>query len=501
MSKLALCLTHKSIEKNLDELKKYSGTIDLAELRIDCLKYNGDSDSFVESVQLLVKKSPVPLILTIRRVVDGGFWKGSQKKRLKLLARFLELDFSYVDLEDDLLFGPESKQAEELEGLARNRKIRIIRSFHDFKGIPDNLIERLKKNSLTGDLPKAAVTLNHSRDIVTFMKAVNVLEGSEKILLAMGERGFFSRILTEKLGSYLTFTSPSGGMKAAPGQIDPYTLREQYRYGSHRKNDPLYGIIGNPVIQSRSPELHNGWLEKKGLPGVYVPFLLDDMKDFSRLDELFNFSGLSVTIPFKEKILPFLDVPSRAVTAIGACNTYYKKEGKVWGDNSDAPGFLYPLLDALSIGREREKPLKGYKCSLIGAGGASRGVLYALVNGGADVLILNRTLERAEKLAMEFGAKAAVLSAASLPLLEKYNKIIVQTTSLGMAPMEEKDPLFFYSFKGYEFVYDIIYKPAETVMMKRAKEAGCSILGGWKMLQEQGKVQFELFTGSKVPQN
>jgi 3-dehydroquinate dehydratase / shikimate dehydrogenase len=496
MSYITLCLTGNDLESNEEFLQNYKEQIDLAELRLDCLSSLKEQGKInYERVADFVSRSPVPLILTIRRVCDGGFYEADEEGRLQLYTDLIPLGFAYVDLEDDL----ESSLCKDAENTARASKVRIIRSFHDFTGMPEDLAERLRRNGIKGDLPKAAITLNHSRQIIPFLEAARNLKTQEKILLAMGERGFFSRILTEKIGSFLSYTSPAEGIIAAPGQIDPNLLINRYRFRDLKADWPLYGIIGNPVIQSRSPELHNHWLEKGGIPGIYVPFLLDDTEDFARIDELLNFTGLSVTIPFKEKILSFLDEPSDAVKKIGACNTYYKKKGSRLGDNTDAPGFLYPLLDKLKIDRSCDKPLAGKKCVVVGAGGASRGILYILTKAGADVLILNRTVTKAEKLAGEFGVRAAVLSLESLPLIEEYGDIIIQTTNAGMAPQEEMDPLDFYDFKGREFVYDIVYKPAVTVMMARAEKAGCSVLGGWEMLREQGIVQFELFTGEAIP--
>ncbi|MDC7223827.1 MAG: shikimate dehydrogenase [Spirochaetales bacterium] len=498
MSLITLCLTGDHLTINKDHLITYADRIDLAELRLDCLSsLKVEGRITLNEVESFVRRSPVPLILTIRRECDGGFFQGDEKERLELLTRLIPLGFAYVDLEDDL----EPNLAAQAEEAARSAQVRIIRSFHDFQGLPEDLVDRVRRNGKAGELSKAAVTLSHSRDIIPFLEAARELEGQEKILLAMGERGFFSRILTEKIGSFLSFTSPAEGLTAAPGQLDPDVLLNRYRFRKQQADWPLYGIIGNPIIQSRSPELHNRWLEEAGLPGIYVPFLLDDMEDFARIDQLLGFQGLSVTIPFKEKILAFADQPSEAVKAIGACNTYYR-DGEIHrGENTDAPGFLYPLLDSMGIERKAHRPLEGKKCLVVGAGGSSRAILFALTRAGAEVLLLNRTVEKAEKLAREFGSavQAGVLSAESLPLMKEYGQIIVQTTSAGMPPQEERDPLDFYEFTGNELVYDIVYKPPVTVMMARAEKAGCSVLGGWNMLREQGIVQFELFTGQPVP--
>ncbi|MDC7219605.1 MAG: type I 3-dehydroquinate dehydratase [Spirochaetales bacterium] len=496
MSHITLVLTGKDFEENQSYLDSYRGQIDLAELRLDCLDTVKEGKAQDRDVlEAFVKNSPVPLILTVRRSCDGGFYEGDEAKRLKLYSDFIPLGFGYVDLEDDL----EPSLVEEAEKTAREAGVRIIRSFHDFKGFPDNLAQRMKSNIKEDDIPKAAVTLNHSREIVPFLEAAAELKGQDKIILAMGERGYFSRILAERLGSFLSFTSPAQGVMGAPGHMDPTLLIERYRFRDLKADWPLYGVIGNPIIQSRSPELHNNWLKQAGLPGVYIPFLLDDIEDLIPMDNILDFGGLSVTLPFKEKLITVLDEPSLAVKKIGASNTYYKKNGRRLGENTDAPGFLYPLLDSMGIDRRASRPLEGKKCTVIGAGGASRAILFALTNAGAEVLILNRTAEKAEKLAAEFSVQSGTLSSESIPLMEEFSDIIVQTTNAGMPPQEEQDPIDFYEFKGREFVYDIVYKPAVTVMMDRAAKAGCTVLGGWEMLREQGMVQFELFTGEAVP--
>jgi len=244
------------------------------------------------------------------------------------------------------------------------------------------------------------------------------------------------------------------------------------------------------VAGSLSPRLHNRGLAALGLDAVYLPFLVDELASFFRLAELLRLQGLSVTIPHKEGVLPFLAQRNEAVQAIGACNTLLRAQEGWRGENTDAEGFLSPL------GCLRA----GSRAVVLGAGGAARAIVYALRRAGLEVLILNRTAARAERLAAEFGCRAAGLDSRGLELLRERADLIVQATSAGMEPEVEADPLPEYRFRGGEIVYDIVYKPPLTRFLKRARRAGCRVIPGLEMLLGQGRAQFKLFTGREYPQ-
>jgi 3-dehydroquinate dehydratase/shikimate dehydrogenase len=203
---------------------------------------------------------------------------------------------------------------------------------------------------------------------------------------------------------------------------------------------------------------------------------------------------MSVTIPHKEAVIPYLDESDRFVASIGSCNTVVWEAGTIRGLNTDAPGFLADLRRLLE-GRK----LSGLRASVIGAGGTARAVCSALLSEGCVPAVFNRSPGRAEKIAEALGVAWYPLNESSTHELEKRNDLIVQTTSVGMSPRTGEDPLPFYRFNGDELVYEVIYAPEETLFLRRARTAGCRGLNGWGMLLEQAFVQFEAFTGTPYP--
>jgi 3-dehydroquinate dehydratase/shikimate dehydrogenase len=243
----------------------------------------------------------------------------------------------------------------------------------------------------------------------------------------------------------------------------------------------VYGVIGNPVAHSRSPHIHNAGLAALGLDAVYLPFLVDDVREFLRVADLLGVSGVSVTVPHKLAVIPHLARQDPSVARIGACNTLVRAEGGWHGTNTDWPGFLAPLDRRFGSGGGSR-----IRATVIGAGGTSRAVVYGLRETGAEVLILNRTLAGASGIAQEFGCRAG-------------GDLVVQTTSCGMEPAVDCDPLPEYRFRGTELVYELVYRPAVTPFLGRAMAAGCRWIGGMEMLLEQAYEQFRLFTGSPYP--
>jgi 3-dehydroquinate dehydratase/shikimate dehydrogenase len=253
-------------------------------------------------------------------------------------------------------------------------------------------------------------------------------------------------------------------------------------------------VIANPVMHSKSPWIHNPALTAVGLNAVYIPIQVDDLSIFFELIPLLDIRGASVTVPHKSAVRTFLVAEDASVAAVGACNTIYPKKGGFHGANTDVPGFIAPLTAYVS----RDK-IGSMAVTVVGAGGTSRAAVYALRSLGASVLIVNRTPEKAETLAQEFGCEWAPLAESSAAAIAHHNDLIVQTTSAGMHPNEELDPIEFYELTGREIVYDVIYAPPVTRLLSRAKRAGCRTLNGWPMLLEQAYLQFELFTGRKYP--
>jgi 3-dehydroquinate dehydratase/shikimate dehydrogenase len=493
MAKVCLCLTGKTIARDLQVLEKYRPYVDVAELRVDFLE---PDERF--HIRRFPELAGIPTILTIRRRIDGGKFIEGEGARIILLASglaFADADrrrnFAYVDLEEDL-------QVPSLEEAARTFGTRIIRSIHDFTGVPEDLEDRLRRLRRSGDeIAKAAVMPRGIGDTARVFRVARETAGLDKIILAMGPFGLATRILAERMGSILTFASPRGESDldcAGPGQLDPVELAETYRFRDLKPETRVFGIIGSPLAATASPAIHNPAFAKLGLDSVYLPLRIDDLDDFDALADELAIDGVSVTVPHKENFVRKLAARSVEVNAIAACNTAVRTPAGWTGYNTDAAGFSESLL--AFIGRPQ---LRGRRLAIIGAGGVACAVAAEAKRLGAKACVLNRTAVRAKELAERFGFAWGSLDERGLELLDRYSDIIVQTTSAGMEPNVDLDPLELYRFKGREIVMDLIYKPAKTKLLARAEAAGCAVLNGYDMLERQARLQFKIFTGSDFP--
>lgn len=488
-----MCLTGRTVEDDLELVAKYRQYIDLVELRVDFLS---------EDERLRIRDFPrlarIPCILTIRRVCDGGRFSEGEGTRTALFARalaFAEQDtrknFAYVDFEEDF-------RVPSLEDAAVAFGTKIIRSFHDMNGPVTNIADRLNRLRTTGyEIPKIAFMPRSLSDVSVLFTEAQRLRGSEQILCAMGDFGLPSRILSAKLNSYLSYTSPAEliGNLSSIGHCDPVTLETMYRFRSISEHTRVFGITGWPLKVTSSPAIHNDKMKRLLLDSVYIPFRSETAREAYEFAKAAGMVGYSVTVPHKETIIEFLDWVDDRVRDIGACNTVVR-EGSVWrGYNTDCSGFSRSLVEFVQ--RATGRGVHGKKAAVIGAGGASRAIVYALKELGADVCVFNRTSMKARKLAEKFGFAWAGLGADSIPKLSEYSELIVQTTSKGMGetgePDETNDPLWFYEFTGQELVYDVIYEPKDTPILRRAQAAGCRTSNGWSMLLYQAISQIELF--------
>jgi 3-dehydroquinate dehydratase/shikimate dehydrogenase len=499
VSSLCLCLTESSYEGSLSQLNRYRPYIGMVEMRLDLL----DPTERIKAADLPFTAG-MPTILTIRLPDDGGNWgkKGeTEDEREELLITLLRTgQWTYVDLEYNRLM-------EKVAVAANDAGTRVIRSRHDFKGtmldLPvSELAGIVRGMGEDGSIPKLAVCCTGSRQLLTLARTALATESQEsKVLLGMGEFGTPSRILAERLGSAWTYTSANGRGKdaplAAPGQLDPASLQNLYRYSKINQSTPLYAIAGDPISHSQSPRLHNNWLQSAELEGTYLPIRVDDIAAFVETCDIWGIRGLSVTVPHKEKALALCDYSGHLARRIGAANTLLRA-GDGWrARNTDAEGFVRPLPDAMELNSLDD--LKGKRALIIGAGGAARAAVYALTDAGMNLIILNRTEEKARRLAEETGNQWGVLSEKSLPLLADGVDLAVQTTSVGMHPDVKSDPAPWWNPENCTLVYDMIYDPVETVFLSRARSAGVNTMNGSGMLEGQARLQFELFTGHQAP--
>lgn len=472
---ICLVLTGSTIEENISQYERNRSYIDVVELRLDLLEESArkEAPKFPELVE-------VPVILTCRRKVDGGAFTASERVRAILMQECLDGNFAYVDIENDV-------KRSIIEQKARSRGISIIRSVHDFTGIPSDIFHRIAKIASRGEIPKMAVTPNSVIDLITLFRVKTELESvPTKIVLGMGDFGLPSRILYKKVGSILTYCSDN---EIAPGQISAQKMKELYRADKVDDRTKIFGVIGNPVLHSFSPLIQNPGFHEINFNAIYLPFLVDTVRSFFILAEMLKISGVSVTVPHKQHVLPYLGKITREVKQIGSCNTVVRAKNLWKGTNTDYYGFIEPLVTEIDS-RTMQSAL------VVGAGGAARAVVWALRNHGCKVIIVNRDIKRAQGLAEE-----TMASFDSLEHAGKYKDVdlIVQTTSVGMSPNDEADPIPHYTFKSKQTVYELIYRPKQTALVKRAQQAGCRILFGIDMLIRQGKLQFESFSGYHYP--
>lgn len=558
---IALSTCHASAEAILadEDIRAFrTAGIGPVELRLDML-----DDICEDTVRKLIREfSPPPgCIATFRRPEERG--PGMRETRASSLdegsrIRLLELaaaeGASHVDI--------------ELAGASALRRIRqvapktkIILSFHDFRGMPENLCRIFREMQDAGaDIAKVAAAARRADDNWAMFRCLkDAISGSiPRIGICMGPDGIPSRVLGGLFEAYLTYAAPSGAdgvcrertedrvgrppaascgkTPAAPGQIPWRKMAFSYRAHLVSPSWRVYGVIGNPIAHSLSPAMHNAALAALGLEAIYVPFRVEggteDVRRFLALARELPVGGLSVTIPHKEAALACAAKADPLVRRIGAANTLVSREDGSWAAyNTDCEAAIASLLAAISGGGAsfavapgvygetaagtggaenasrvvertgaessggKASPLAGRKVLLLGAGGAARALAAGLIDAGAELYICNRGFERALILAHETGARAV-----------KYNEldglgfsIVVNSTSVGMYPDAEETPLEARLLPRGGVVFDTIYTPAKTRLLREAEAAGCLILNGVDMFVRQGAAQFAIWTGRTAP--
>jgi 3-dehydroquinate dehydratase/shikimate dehydrogenase len=297
-SKLCLVLNGNTLSRNIELLEENKDYIDLVEMRADYLDQTEWS-----SLDRFPRFLNRPAILTVRRSADGGLFTGTEAERGGLLRRAARGDWACVDLESDFT---DHELATELH----QRRVRVIRSFHDFSGVPADLVQRVRQVA-PRELPKAAVTPQSTADLFRLLEACFQLRHREKIILGMGEYAVATRILSAKIGSALSYCS----LPPEQGRLDPELMFSVYRFREITRRTRLFGVIGKPIAHSLSPHIHNKAFRDLDLDAVYVPFLVDDLPAFLKIARLLGLEGFSVTLPHKSAILPFLK------DADGLCRT------------------------------------------------------------------------------------------------------------------------------------------------------------------------------------
>ncbi|HKP70630.1 MAG TPA: shikimate dehydrogenase [Pyrinomonadaceae bacterium] len=485
--RICVSVCGETADEVLAQIERGQAVADVVEVRFDCV-------SGTEFPSLLNRLAHIntPLLLTFRPMKQGGHRTLTFDERLKFWENVLwklENNDVLVDHEFDLDL-PLDPDPD-----------RTIISFHDFQtNGGSNLTERFDElANLTGKAIKIAVNADRITDSIGVWKLLQHAEstGKDLIPIAMGEPGKWTRILGLAYGAPLVYASLDSGRETGPGQISAADLRDVFRVKDLDSSTEVFGIIAADTSYTFSPYLHNAAFKAAEMNKVFTPLQVDDLDAFmrrmvdSRTREIeINFAGFSVTNPHKQAIVKYLSQVDPTAEAIGAVNTVRIEHGRFIGFNTDATGFIKPLRDSLG-------DLAGARVAVVGAGGAARACAYALKQERADVTILARDTTKATALGRELNVAVDQLTTDHRPLT---TDVLVNATPLGTKGDRENETIATAEeLHGVRLVYDLVYNPTETRLLREAKTAGVATINGLEMFLAQGAKQFEIWTDHEAP--
>jgi 3-dehydroquinate dehydratase/shikimate dehydrogenase len=447
---------------------------DLVEIRAD---YIQDLD-----LGLLLCKKSKPFIFTLRSKQEGGVYEGSERRRLETILQAAACGADYVDIESSAAWQV------ILQGVPPER---AILSHHDFEKTPADLDALVDVMAASGaGILKIAVRAHSLSDNLRIAKLLEGAAGRGLRIcaLAMGREGLPSRILGPFWGSWLSFASLPGGEATAEGQLPADVLLNQYRVRDISRRTRLYGVVGRPLGHSLSPQIHNAAFAARGDDAVFLPLEATSFDDFLQFHAAYPLQGAAVTIPFKGDAHALARSISVAAEQTRAVNTLILKAGSWHGENTDVEGFLRPLKRRVLPGRLR--------AVVLGAGGGARAVTYALRSQGAPVCVVARDGAKARRLAEMFQADHADWSRLESTRWD----LLVNATPVGMFPAADQSPIP-ASFLNGEWVYDLVYNPADTRLLEEAAKRGCKTIGGTEMFLGQAWKQQCLWCESPPPED
>ena len=502
MTYLTVPISAKDLDQAQEQIQAAeSAGAEMLEFRVDYLEgLNAELTKKLVSEYKNASKKKLPIIVTCRDVKQGGAIDYPIKQRVEVLIAALGAGANFIDFEYDNFLATDVQEKIRL-ALSKHSRARLILSAHNFHAKFPDIGKLFRSISLIcpGVIPKLVYTANHINDCFDALDLLDKTSG-ERIVFCMGKAGLISRILAKKLGSFVTFTCTNQEQATAPGQIHIDELKNLYRYDSILPDTELFGVIADPVAHSLSPAIHNACFADMKMNRLYLPLLVEGQKQqfdtFMNsiiLRKWLNFHGFSVTIPHKNNALDyakehqgFIDP---LVNKIGAVNTLIiSRDGKVKAYNTDYTGAMEAISNELNF---TKKDFFNLPVAIIGAGGVSRAIVAGLCDAGAKIKIYNRTVEKAKQLADEFSCEYASLD--KLPDIDA--KLLINCTSIGMHPNVDASPVEKEYLKSTMAVFDTVYNPAETQLLKDAKDKRARRIDGVSMFVNQAMVQFKLFTG------
>tara|TARA_Y100001934_G_scaffold277392_2_gene376081 strand:- start:328 stop:1773 length:1446 start_codon:yes stop_codon:yes gene_type:complete len=450
----------------------------LVELRLDYIRR-------AVTLKRLLKDRKCPVVATCRRPQDGGKWTASEAERVILLRAAIVEGVDYVDLEEEIA-----------EDIPRYGSTKRIISMHDFDETPENLEEiHARLASKDADIVKLACMANSPHDVTRMLK---LIEQSEipTVGICMGDIGMSSRLLAGKFGAPFSFATFHHERTIAPGQLSFQEMKEIYGYESINAETEVFGVIADPVGHSMSPVIHNAGFDHLDMNRVYLPFRVpkDHLDQFIDDAPSLGIRGLSVTIPHKQEVMASLTKIESGARKIGAVNTVVFEGNEIVGYNTDLYGAMVSLAEIAGADPD-EKWLSGKKVLLLGAGGVARAIGVGVKDRGAELMVASRTYEKAVEL-------AAKLEGAPVSWEERHSTnadVLVNCTPVGMHPNMNETPFEEAGLRRGMIVFDTIYNPEQTLLIKQARDHGCRVVTGVEMFVRQAELQFRLFSGEKAP--
>lgn len=463
------------------------------EFRLDYLEK--PAAALKEISKFLAEHHEVAALATCRRKKFGGKFAGTLLDELNILAIASEAGFAILDLEIE-----SAEEASEFEfDTLRNSDAALLISFHDFESAvdPESVLTRIQR--FEPDYVKVVNTAHSLTDSVNLLHWMKRRSADVRLVgIAMGEFGTISRILSLRAGSAFTYASASEGSETAPGQINARTLKELFGIEGLDQATRIYGVTGNPVAHSLSPLMQNTAFHRERLNAVYLPLKTESIEDLLHVARQLPLSGFSVTMPHKQAILPYLANVDPLTARLGACNTIRTgADGRFYGFNTDVAGIVRPL--------EKRMSLRNARVLILGAGGAARAAVYGLAEKGAQVFLWSRKEAAAKELATAASAPLNGSSPIPVQVISRLEvaalefDVLINATPCGMHGNPHPLPLEPEEWKA-RLVFDLVYNPLETPLLKLARERRVATIQGVEMFVHQGVRQFELWTGKPAPE-
>jgi len=443
--------------------------------------------------EFLAARRDVTAIATCRRKEFGGNFEGALTAELDVLLKAAKAGCKIADLEVESAEEARPSQLAQWRARLRAAGAALLISYHDFTQTGDMEHAARRIEAFQPEFVKVVSTAQSLVDNLAVLRLIEERSLSSHVVgMAMGEEGLVSRVLGPRAGAAFTFASfddgSGAGVATAPGQVTARTLRDLYRVEQLDQATRVFGVAGNPIAHSLSPLMQNTAFRRENVNAVLLPLKVRALGELLTLARELPLAGTAVTMPLKQEVVPRLANMDPLTARIGACNTLRTgADGRLYGFNTDVAGVVRPL--------EKRLKLKGARIGVVGAGGAARAAVFGLVDQGAEVFIFNVIHEQAVALARE--AKATVLTREQFAK-ERFD-VLINATPCGMEgnpkplPIEEDE-------LNAGLVFDMVYNPLETPLLKLAKERGLPTISGMEMFVQQGARQFEIWTGKPAPE-